>query len=88
VSAASAYPWGGALLADLGVLTLQPFRGRGHARRVVRSISRHALDRGYEPQYRCQLDNQASVALARGAGLAMFGKWEVVSPTSADLAAP
>ena len=88
VSAASAYPWGGALLADLGVLTLQPFRGRGHARRVVRSISRHALDRGYEPQYRCQLDNQVSVALARGAGLALFGKWEVVSPTSADQAAP
>jgi GNAT superfamily N-acetyltransferase len=88
VSAASAYPWGGALLADLGVLTLPPFRGRGHARRVVRSISRHALDRGYEPQYRCQLDNQASVRLARGAGLASFGKWEVVSPTSADQAAP
>lgn len=86
VSAASAYPWGGALLADLGALTLRPFRGRGHARRVVRSISRHALDRGYEPQYRCQLDNQASVALARGAGLALFGKWEVVSPASADQA--
>lgn len=82
VCAASAYPWGGARIADLGVLTLPPFRGRGHGRTVVRAISRHACLQGYEPQYRCQLDNQASVSLARTAGLTLFGKWEVVSPHS------
>jgi GNAT superfamily N-acetyltransferase len=80
VCAASAYPWDGARIADLGVLTLPPFRGRGHGRRVVRSISRYACLQGYEPQYRCQLDNQASVSLAGTAGLTVFGKWEVVSP--------
>jgi GNAT superfamily N-acetyltransferase len=84
VCAASAYPWGRAPIADIGVLTLPPFRGRGHGRSVVRSISRYACVQGYEPQYRCQLDNQASVSLAGAAGLSLFGKWEVVSPDAAD----
>ena len=84
VCAASAYPWGGARIADIGVLSLAPFRGRGHARNVVRSLSRYALAQGYEPQYRCQLDNQASVALAGAAGLSLFGTWDVVASESAD----
>lgn len=66
------------------MLTLPPFRGRGHARAVVRAIGRHAFERGYEPQYRCQLDNYASAAVAAAAGLTVFGTWEVVSPDSAD----
>jgi GNAT superfamily N-acetyltransferase len=84
VSAASAYPWQGTQLADLGVLTLQAFRGRGHARKLVRSISRYAIARGFEPQYRCQIDNEASVALARAAHLTSFGRCEVISPASTD----
>ncbi len=84
VSVASAYPWGGAEIADLGVLTLEPFRGRGHARKLVRSISEYAVGQGYEPQYRCQVDNEASLAVARAAGLTLFGRWEVVSPDSTD----
>ncbi|KUM05071.1 GNAT family N-acetyltransferase [Chromobacterium subtsugae] len=82
--AASMYPWSNARVADLGVLTLPPFRSRGHARAVVRAISRHACEQGHEPQYRCQLDNQASVALAKAAGLRLFGKWEVISPDAAE----
>ncbi|WP_232276045.1 GNAT family N-acetyltransferase [Paenibacillus sp. 481] len=85
VSAASMYPWGNAQIADLGVLTLATCRGKGHARKVVRSICKYACDQGYEPQYRCQLDNQASTSLARAAGLTLFGKWEVISPDSTDL---
>ncbi|WP_260288740.1 GNAT family N-acetyltransferase [Peribacillus aracenensis] len=84
VSAASMYPWENAQIADLGVLTLTPIRGKGHARKVVRSISKYACDQGYEPQYRCQLDNQASTLLAKAAGLTLFGKWEVISPDSTD----
>src|SRR5579859_4534736 len=34
VTAASMYPWGGAQIADLGVLTLPEFRRAGHARAV------------------------------------------------------
>ncbi|MEV4371886.1 GNAT family N-acetyltransferase [Nonomuraea sp. NPDC049637] len=83
VCAASMYPWNDTPLADLGVLTLPPYRGKGHARRLVRAISRHALARGYEPQYRCQLDNHASVAAAGSAGLTRFGTWDIVSPDSA-----
>lgn len=82
VSAASMNPWENAHIADIGVLTLAPFRGKGHARKVVRSISKYAYDQGYEPQYRCQLDNEASTSLAKAAGLTLFGKWEVISPDS------
>ncbi len=78
VSAASMYPWNGTQLADLGVITLPEFRGRGLGRATVRAMSATALARGYEPQYRCQLDNSASIALARAAGFTLFGKWEVI----------
>ncbi|MET3290591.1 UNVERIFIED_CONTAM: RimJ/RimL family protein N-acetyltransferase [Brevibacillus sp. OAP136] len=85
VSAASMYPWKEDVqVADLGVLTLSSFRGKGHARKVVRSICTYALEQGYEPQYRCQLDNHASTSLAKAAGLTLFGKWEVISPDSTD----
>ncbi len=82
VCAASMYSWDDALIADVGVLTLPTFRGKGHARNVVRAISRQAYAQGYEPQYRCQVDNHASLALATATGLTEFGKWEVVSPDS------
>lgn len=80
VGAASAYPWGDAPIADLGVLTLASHRGRGYARDLVRAIARHAIERGHLPQYRCQIDNSASLALAHSAGLMSYGCWEVVSP--------
>lgn len=81
VCAASMYPWGeNVQIADLGVLTLTTFRGKGHARKVVRSICKYAYEHGYEPQYRCQLDNEASTFLANAAGLTLFGKWDVISP--------
>ncbi len=85
VCAASMYPWEEDVqIADLGVLTLTPFRGRGHARKVVRSICKYALEKGYEPQYRCQLDNEASKLLANAAGLTLFGKWDIISPDSTN----
>jgi RimJ/RimL family protein N-acetyltransferase len=77
VSAASIYPWGNGSIADLGVLTLPDFRGRGHGCVAVQAISQFARRQGYEPQYRCQLDNTGSVALAKSSGFIFFGKWEV-----------
>ncbi|HEV2504671.1 MAG TPA: GNAT family N-acetyltransferase [Mesorhizobium sp.] len=87
VSAASAYPWqaygwSDARLADIGVLTLPEFRGLGHARKAVRTLARYIYEQGYHPQYRCQTDNAASVALARAAGLTLLGKWRLISPDS------
>jgi RimJ/RimL family protein N-acetyltransferase len=84
VTAASMYPWGNARIADLGVLTLPGCRRRGHARAVVRALCKYAAQQGYEPQYRCQLDNHASAAVAKAAGLTLFGTWAVVSPDSPD----
>lgn len=83
VCAASMYPWDGQKIADLGVLTLPEYRGKGHAARVVRAICRYAYGQAHEPQYRCQTDNTASVALAGSAGLTLFGTWEVVAPDTA-----
>lgn len=77
VSAASAILWNDSPVADLGVLTLADARGRGYARAAVHAINRYSLQQGYEPQYRCQLDNHASVALAKACGLTLFGKWIV-----------
>ncbi|NJC21100.1 RimJ/RimL family protein N-acetyltransferase [Arthrobacter pigmenti] len=78
VSATSMYPWDGSRLADLGVLTLPAFRGRGYGRDVVRAISRQARRLGYETQYRCQRENEASARLAIASGLTLFGQWEVI----------
>jgi len=82
VCAASMYPWGGSDLADLGVIALPEFRRQGISRSVVRAACRHAYSRNHEPQYRCQLDNTGSRALAGSAGLTWFGNWEVVSAES------
>ena len=84
VCVASMYPVSGRKIADVGVLTLPPFRGKGHARSVIRAISGHALAQGHEPQYRCQLDNAASVALAESSGLSLFGTWDVISSDSVE----
>ena len=77
-SAASMYPWAGTKLADLGVITLPEYRGRGAARATVRAISAAALRDGHEPQFRCQVHNSASIALARASGFTLLGNWEVV----------
>lgn len=82
VCAASMYPWQESKLADMGVLTLSAYRGKGYTRDTIHAISRHAASLGYEPQYRCQPDNQASVSLAKSAGLIQFGTWDIILPTN------
>jgi len=77
VAAASAYVWDGSRLADVGVITHPGHRGRGHARRVVRAISRRLLELGYQPQYRCFHTNVASAAVALSAGMTRFGSWDM-----------
>ena len=50
-----------------------PRISRPRARSVtVRAISAEAIGSGYEPQYRCQLDNAASVALARASRIQLL----------------
>jgi len=71
--------WSDSPIADLGVLTLPDARGKGMARAVVQAINTVSRQQGYEPQYRCQLDNHASVALAKSCGLMLFGQWTVAT---------
>ncbi|MET3710799.1 GNAT superfamily N-acetyltransferase [Sphingomonas trueperi] len=79
VSAASAILWHHSPMADLGILTLPDSRGKGYASAAVRSIAGFARQQGYEPQYRCQMNNQASIGLAKACGLALFGTWVVAA---------
>jgi len=79
VAAASMYPWRDSTVADIGVITLPAYRGRGLGRRLVQAIAAEALARGHEPQYRHQTGNEASAALARSAGFARFAEWDVVT---------
>ncbi|QPG71670.1 GNAT family N-acetyltransferase [Mycolicibacterium mucogenicum] len=84
VSIGSVYPWDDVFpLADIGVLTLGSVRGRGHAKSLVREMFRYALTQGFEPQYRCQLDNAASIKLAASVNLEPFVQWETVMPDDA-----
>jgi len=82
VAAASMYPWGDTKLADLGVIALPGYRGKGYAKTTVRAISAHAIADGYEPQYRCQIDNAPSIALALAAGFELFGQCDVLAEDS------
>lgn len=86
-SVASMVLWDDSPVADIGVLTLPHARGRGCARSVVNLVNSVALKRGFEPQYRCQIDNHASVRLARSCGFQVFGEWIVahdMNPSSGD----
>ena len=79
VAAGSLYPWGlDPALADMGVLTLREARGRGHARRLVQTMAVSAQASGLQPQYRCQLDNTASITTAERSGLRAFGDWDLI----------
>lgn len=84
IAATSMYPWQDTKLSDIGVITLDKFRGKGYAQQAVQLISKAALEDGYEPQYRCQLDNAASVALAKKLNLSLFAKWNFISPESVE----
>src|SRR5699024_6865255 len=77
VAAASAYVWDGSRLADVGVITHPEHRGRGHARAVVRAISRRLLELDHQPQYRCFHTNAASAAVALSAGMTRCGSWDM-----------
>lgn len=75
----SMYPWGlDPSLADMGVLTLPEARGRGLARQLVQAMAVSAQAAGLQPQYRCQLDNSASIITAERSGLRAFADWDTV----------
>ena len=84
ISAASAILWENSPFADLGVLTLPDARGKGAARAVVMAMLDFVRGQGLEPQYRCQVGNSASVALATACGLRLYGQWIVAT----ELASP
>jgi hypothetical protein len=77
VCAASAYPWRGSALSDIGVLTVPAARERGYAAATVRAISRLLLADGAQPQYRCDVTNTASAGVARAVGFRRYALWQL-----------
>ncbi|OBU02622.1 GNAT family N-acetyltransferase [Morganella psychrotolerans] len=78
VAAASAYPWETSRLMDIGVLTHPGYRKQGFASLAVRALSHAALQAGFTPQYRCQLNNEPSLALAEHSGFTPFAQWDFI----------
>jgi hypothetical protein len=85
VCVASMYHW-----EDRGSPTPASWRSRPSKARATRakSSARSAdmpMNRALSPNTDARSDNHASVALAKATGLAMFGKWEVVTPRLHEL---
>ena len=71
VAVADYESWGGRL-AHIGVLTHPHHRRRGHATRVVRAVTQHALMAGLVPQYRALQSNTGSLGVARRLGFVRY----------------
>lgn len=59
--------------AEAGVATVEAYRGRGYAARVVAAWANRLLASGRVPIYSTSWDNTASQAVARKLGLRLFG---------------
>lgn len=82
VSACSLYPWQKTNIADLGVITLAEFRGKGLAKTLVKYAHQQVSKEGYILQYRSQVDNVPSIKLAQALELSFYGVWESIVDNS------
>jgi GNAT superfamily N-acetyltransferase len=60
---------------ELGIETIEEFRGKGFAQYVCSALIDYCLDHGYEPVWSCKFENTASYKLAQKLGfepVAMF----------------
>ena len=60
-------------VAEVGVITAEPYRGRGHAQAALSLLVRDVLQRDGVVRYECDPDNAASIAVARKVDLAEYG---------------
>ncbi len=82
VAAASTYQWDNARIADVGVLTLNRARRKGYATNLLIGCASRAMCNDFQLQYRCQVDNPPSSALAESLGLKLFGIWTAIAPNA------
>ncbi|WP_193072066.1 GNAT family N-acetyltransferase [Pseudomonas sp. FME51] len=85
IAVASAYPWDDSLFADMGILTHPDYRQQGFAKLLIRALCKLILNDGYQPQYRCQLDNLSSLILAEKAGFSPFAQLDFILKNENDI---
>ena len=67
LSAASHQTWGGKI-AHIGIITHPQFRGKGHAQRVLQSITAYSRQQDLIPQYRTLCSNAPAIKAAVNCG--------------------
>jgi hypothetical protein len=61
-------PFMGDKVAEIGINTLDRYRGQGHGRSVVTALTKHLIGKGIVPMWSCDASNEASRALAISVG--------------------
>ncbi|ODA30927.1 hypothetical protein A8L45_18725 [Veronia pacifica] len=74
--ASSLYPFRDSKLADLDIVTTPIQRRKGLAKILVSYANQQMREKGYLLQYRSQIDNMESIALAESLGLELVGQYE------------
>jgi GNAT superfamily N-acetyltransferase len=64
-------------LAEIGAITHEPYRGRGYATITVAFLIEALEQRGYQAYWSCDLDNPASVRVARKLGFRVEKPYEI-----------
>jgi RimJ/RimL family protein N-acetyltransferase len=64
-------------MAEIGAITHEPYRGRGYATITVAFLIEALEQRGYQPYWSCDLDNPASVHVARKLGFRFEKPYEI-----------
>jgi GNAT superfamily N-acetyltransferase len=82
IASCSLYPWRETINADIGVVTLQNYRGNGFAKLLVSYAYEQISKKGYILQYRTQKDNLPSIKLAESLELSFFGEWQPIIAAS------
>lgn len=75
------------IVADLGVVTASPWRGRGFAKTAVSHAVRHVTRSGGEARYGTKPDNVGSIATARSVGFVPYGTQLALSAPAPDVRA-
>jgi len=67
----------GSVGAEIGAITREAYRGRGYAPIACAYLIQACEERGYQPYWSCDLDNEASIRVARKLGFRQERAYQV-----------